>query len=142
MSKRNVVTTGVMFLIVSLVIAVSQLEPGGQRILIGAALALPWAAGGVAILRWPRVGLWLGLVIAAISLAVAGWIMSLANVAEGRAIAELLFASSDGYFTWSGVFVLTFLFAIAAAWCAGATIWLLLHRRRRGELAAMAVGEG
>jgi hypothetical protein len=132
-STRNVVTTGVIFLIVAVFLAVSQLEAGGWRVLLGIGLALQWAASGVAVIRWPREGAWLGLAVAAISLVGAGWIMSQANVAEGRWIAELLYASSDGDYSWTGVFMITFLFAIAALWCIGATIWLLRHDPSRAH---------
>jgi hypothetical protein len=135
-NTRNVVTTGVIFLTVSAFLAVSQLEAGGQRLLLGIALALPWAASGVAIIKWPHVGAWLGLAVAALSLAGAGWIISQANVAEGRWIAELLYASPEGNFSWAGVAVVTFLFGIATAWCAGAAIWLLIKGSRRSELPA------
>lgn len=134
MNPRNVITTGVIFLIVTAFLAASQLEAGGDRLLLGMALALPWAASGVAIIKWPLVGSWLGLAVAGTSLAGAGWIMSQANVAEGRWIAELLFASPDGNFSWAGVCVVTFLFGVAAAWCVGATTWLLRQRHRRSEL--------
>ena len=117
MNRRNIITTGVIFLIVAAFLAVTQVEAGGQPILLGIGLALPWAASGVAIIKWPRVGSWIGLGVAALSLAGAGWIMSQANVAEGRWIAELLFASSDGYFSWAGVALVAFLFSIAAMWC-------------------------
>lgn len=60
----------------------------------------------------------------------AGWRR---HGAEGRWIAELLFASSDGYFSWEGVALVTFLFGIAATWCIGATIWLLSHEHTRSE---------
>ena len=142
MNTRNVVTTGVIFLIVSVFLAVSQLEAGGSRVLLGIGLALPWAVSGVAIIRWPRAGAWLGLAVAAIGLVGAGWIMSQANVAEGRWIAELLYASSDGYYSWAGVFVVTFLFGIAAVWCIGATIWLLRHDPSRADAAAPAARQG
>ena len=59
--------------------------------------------------------------------------MSQANVAEGRWIAELLFASSDGYFSWAGVALVAFLFSIAAMWCIGATIWVLRHEHPRSD---------
>lgn len=134
MNTRNVITTGVIFLIVSAFLAVSQLEAGGWRVLLGIGLALPWAVSGVAIIKWPRVGAWLGLAVAALSLVGAGWIISQANVAEGRWIAELLFASSDGYFSWAGVALVTFLFGIAAVWCIGATIWVLRHDGRPEEM--------
>jgi hypothetical protein len=130
MNTRNVITTGVIFLIVAAFLAVAQFEAGGQRLLLGIGLALPWAASGVAIMRWPHMGAWLGLVVAALSLLGAGWILSQANVAEGRWIAELLYASPDGNFSWAGVAVVTFLFGIAAVWCVGATIWLLRHQAR------------
>jgi len=135
-STRNVITTGVIFLMVAAFLAVSQLEAGGLRVLLGIGLALPWAASGVAIIKWPRVGAWLRLAVAAISLGLAGWIISQANVAEGRWIAELLFASSDGYFSWAGVALITFLFGIAAMWCIGATIWVLRHEQPRNEVPA------
>ena len=134
MNTRNVITTGVIFLIVSAFLAVSQLEAGGWRVLLGIGLALPWAVSGVAIIKWPRAGAWLGLAVAALSLAGAGWIISQANVAEGRWIADLLFASSDGYFSWAGVALVTFLFGIAAVWCIGATIWVLRHDGRPEEM--------
>lgn len=134
MNRRNVITTGVIFLIVAAFLAVSQLEAGGARVLLGIGLGLPWAVSGVAIITRPRLGAWLGLAVAALSLAGAAWIVSQANVAEGRWIAELLFASSDGYYSWAGVAVITFLFGIAAVWCIGATIWVLRHERGRREL--------
>ena len=138
MNRRNVITTGVIFLIVAAFLAVTQVEAGGQRILLGIGLALPWAASGVAIIKWPRVGSWIGLGVAALSLAGAGWIMSQANVAEGRWIAELLFASSDGYFSWEGVALVAFLFSIAAMWCIGATIWVLRHEHPRSDVPGMS----
>ena len=134
MNTRNVITTGVIFLLVAAFLAVTQFEAGGQRLLLGIGLALPWAASGVAIMKWPRMGAWLGLAVAALSLIGAGWILSQANVAEGRWIAELLYASPDGNFSWAGVAVVTFLFGIAAAWCVGATIWVLRHEARRKAL--------
>lgn len=127
MSHRNVVTTGVVFLIVAAALAISQVEPGGRRLLVGVLLAVPWAASGAAILRWPRAGTWLGLAVAAVSVGAAAWIVSLANVGQGRAIAELLFASADGHFSWAGVAIVTLLFGIASVWCAGSTVWLLLR---------------
>ena len=133
MNRRNVITTGVIFLIVAAFLAVTQVEAGGQRILLGIGLALPWAASGVAIIKWPRVGSWIGLGVAALSLAGAGWIISQANVAEGRWIAELLFASSEGYYSWAGVALVTFLFGVAAVWCIGATIWVLRHEHPRSD---------
>ena len=131
--RRNAVTTGVVFLMVAAVLAISQVEPGGRRLLLGVLLAVPWAASGVAILRWPRAGAWLGLAVATISLAAAVWIHSLANVGQGRAIAELLFASADGHFSWAGVAIVALLFGIASVWCAGATTWLLLRGRRHHD---------
>jgi hypothetical protein len=133
MSNRNVMATGVVFLMVAAVLAISQVEAGGLRLLLGVLLAVPWAASGVLILRWPRVGAWLGLAVATISLAAAAWIFSLANVGEGRAIAELLFASADGYFSWAGVAIVTLLFGIASVWGVGATMWLLLHGRSQQD---------
>ena len=138
MNRRNVITTGVIVLIVAAFLAVTQDEAGGQRILLGIGLALPWAVSGVVIIKWPRVGAWLGLAVAVLSLAGAGWIMSQANVAEGRWIAELLFASSDGYFSWAGVALVAFLFSIAAMWCIGATIWVLRHEHPRSDVPGMS----
>lgn len=63
--------------------------------LLGIGLGLPWAVSGVAIIKRPRVGAWLGLAVASLSFVGAGWIISQANVAQGRWVAELLFASSD-----------------------------------------------
>ena len=134
MNRRNVITTGVIFLIVAAFLAVSQLEAGGARVLLGIGLALPWAVSGVAIIKRPRVGAWLGMAVAALSLAGAGWIIGQANVAEGRWIAELLFASSEGYFSWAGVALVAFLFSIAAMWCIGATIWVLRHEHPRSDV--------
>ena len=133
MRNRSTLIAGTGFLAIALLLGTSQLSGGGQRPLLGILLAVPWALAGVAIMMWPRFGSWLGAVVAAIALAGSVWILSLATVADRRgiAIAEQLFATADGSYSWAGVAITTLLYALAFACALGAAVWLAMRQRRQ-----------
>jgi hypothetical protein len=130
MRTRSTLITGIVFLGVAALLAVSQVSAGGGRLLVGLLIAAPWAASGLAVLARHRIGAWFGLAVACLSIVLAVWILSMANVGQGRAVAELLFASPEGYFTWASMFYTTIAYAIAFVFGFGLSLGLLLDARK------------
>ena len=116
---RTQLSGGVVFLAIAGILLAWQASPG--RLATGLALATPWVVSGVAILVIGRTGALLGALVATVSLVAAGWIFALAGGGQGRQIAESLFASREGFFSWadvaiiSGGLALLFLVALALA---------------------------
>ena len=119
MRNRTPLMGGVVFLGIAALLLAWQASSG--RLPTGLALATPWAVSGVAILAVGRSGALLGALVAALSLLAAAWIFTLSGGGQGREIAESLFASRGGFFSWadvaiiSGGLALLFLVALALA---------------------------
>jgi hypothetical protein len=105
MRTRTQLVAGILFIGVGALLLAWQAS--SDRLATGLALATPWAVSGVAILAMARAGAWLGVLVSLISAIAAGWIFFLAGGGEGRDIAEALFASRGGFFTWADVAIIS-----------------------------------
>lgn len=105
MRTRIQLVAGILFVGVAVMLLAWQASSG--RLPTGLALATPWAVSGVAILLVARAGAWLGVLVSLTTTLAAGWIFTLAGGGHGREIAESLFASSGGFFTWADVAIIS-----------------------------------
>jgi hypothetical protein len=61
----------------------------------------------VALAFLGRSGAWLATLVAAGSFLAVGWTFVQANTGQGREVAEALFASPGGFFTWADVAIVS-----------------------------------
>lgn len=81
---------GVLLLVMGIGLLGNQVATDSSRWLIGAALALPFVVAGVAVMAGKRWGVFIGLVVAIVSLVFSGWLVGQANVGGASEFTSVL----------------------------------------------------
>lgn len=100
MTRQRV--AAVLFALIAVGLLWNQVSTESSRWILGAALALPFAAAGAAVLTGTRWGLYVGLVVAIVGLVLSAFVVMQANLGGGSEFTGVLdFFGADGcYSCW------------------------------------------
>ena len=100
-------TAGVLLVLMAAGLFWNQVSTDSSRWTIGAALALPFAVPGVAVLAGKRWGLFTGLAVAIVGLVFSGFVVGQANVGGASEFTEVLdfFGAGGNYSSFDVAFL-------------------------------------
>jgi len=124
---------GVLLVLMAVGLLWNQVSADSSRWILGAVLALPFAAAGMAVLAGRRWALFVGLAMASVGLVIGGFVVGQANSGGGSEFTEILdFFGAGGCYSCWDVLLLAFLFVLLSLVVVVLLLVALTRGRQRG----------